>query len=176
MLIVYRELLHQQRCTWRIPKLSEVLREEKWMCFRRKFLRNLAVVTRMYRIKTEEVHSWAGLEREMASRGDQRVLRWFSRVKRIYQHLMARRVLIRGTMRLDWMNGVKVALGSWGITVTAVQQCEKNIEACKVVVYMSVIEIGNAMFAWPPLAWGAFHLLRGLGPLVQYMMRFRYVN
>ena len=34
----------------------------------------------MDRVKNEEVHRRAGIERELASRADQRVLRWFGRL------------------------------------------------------------------------------------------------
>ena len=58
----------------------------------------------------------AGTERELASRADQRVLRWFRLVERMDEYRMARRVLmeevsggrVRGRRRLGWMDGVKV--------------------------------------------------------------------
>ena len=34
-------------------------------------------MSRIYRVRNEEVHRRAGIERELASRADQRVLRWF---------------------------------------------------------------------------------------------------
>ena len=53
---------------------------------------------------------------------DQRVLRWFGDVEKMYEYRIARRVLmaevsgarLRGRPRFDWMDGVKVALGSRG--------------------------------------------------------------
>ena len=59
----------------------------------------------------------AGIERELASRADQRVLRWFGHVERMDEYRMAKRVLmsevsggqVRGRQRLGWMDGVKVA-------------------------------------------------------------------
>ena len=67
----------------------------------------------------------AGIERELASRADQSLLRWFGHVERMDQYRMARRVLmaevsggwLRGRQRLGWMDGVKVALGNRGMTV-----------------------------------------------------------
>ena len=67
----------------------------------------------------------AGIENEFASTADQRVLRWFGHVERIYEYRMARRMLmaevsrcrVRGRPRLSWMDGVKVALGDKGVTV-----------------------------------------------------------
>ena len=76
----------------------------------------------------------AGLERELASRADQRALRWFGHVERMDEHRMARSMLmaevsggrVRGIPRLGWMDGVKVALGNRGMTLEALRQCVKD--------------------------------------------------
>ena len=65
----------------------------------------------MDRVRNEEVHRGAGIERELASRPDQRVLTWFGHVERMDEYHMARRVLmadvsggqVRGRLRLCWM-------------------------------------------------------------------------
>ena len=59
-----------------------------------KCLRSLVGVSRMYRVRNEEVRRRAGIERELASRADQRVLRWFGHVERMDDYRMARRVLM----------------------------------------------------------------------------------
>ena len=67
------------------------------------------------------------MEMELASRADQRVLRWFVHVERMDDYRMARRVLmaevsggrVRERPRLGWMDGVKLALGNRGMTVEA---------------------------------------------------------
>ena len=46
-----------------------------------KCLRSLVGVSRMDRVRNEEVRRRAGMQNELASRVDQRVLRWFSHVK-----------------------------------------------------------------------------------------------
>ena len=79
----------------------------------------------------------AGIEKELASRADQRVLRWFGHVGRMDDFRMARRVLmakvsggwVRGRPRLGWMEGVKVALGNRGMAVEAARQCAKDRKA-----------------------------------------------
>ena len=84
----------------------------------------------IYRVNNEEVRRRAGIEKELASRADQRVLLWFGHVERMDEYRMARRVLmakvsrgrVRGRLRLGWMDGVKVALGNRGMTVKAAQQ------------------------------------------------------
>ena len=48
----------------------------------------------MDRVRNEEVRRRAGIERELASRADQRVLRWFGPVERMDEYRMARRVLM----------------------------------------------------------------------------------
>ena len=48
----------------------------------------------MDRVVNEEVHRRAGTDRELASRADQRVLRWFRHVERMDEYRLARRVLM----------------------------------------------------------------------------------
>ena len=59
-----------------------------------KCLRSLVGVSRMDRVRNEEVLMRAGIERELASGADQRVLRWFGHVEIIDEYCMAGRVLI----------------------------------------------------------------------------------
>ena len=56
--------------------------------------RNLVGVSRIYRVRIEEVRRRAGIERELASRADQRVLRWFGHMERMDDYRTARTVLI----------------------------------------------------------------------------------
>ena len=58
------------------------------------FLRSLVGVSRMDKVRNEEVSRRAGIERKLACRADQRVLRWFGHVERMDEYRMARRVLI----------------------------------------------------------------------------------
>ena len=87
----------------------------------------------MDRVRNKEVRRRAGIERELASRANQRVLRWFGQVERMDEYRMARRVLktdvsggrVRGRPRLGWMDGLKMALGSRGIMVEAADNPRK---------------------------------------------------
>ena len=87
-----------------------------------KCLRSLVEVSRMNRVRNEEVRSRVGIERELVSRTDQRVLRWFGHVERMDEYRMARNMLmaevsggrIRGRQRLGRMDGVKATLGNRG--------------------------------------------------------------
>ena len=59
-----------------------------------KCLRSLAGESRIDRVGNEEVCRRAGIERELASRPDKGVLRWFGHVERMDEYRMARRVLM----------------------------------------------------------------------------------
>ena len=107
-------------------------------------LRSLVGVSRMYRVKNAEVRWRAGIERELARRADQRVLRWFGHVERMDEHRMARRALmaevsggrVRGRPRLGSMDDVTVALGNRGMTVEAARQSAKDPKEWRALVYM----------------------------------------
>ena len=109
-----------------------------------KCLRNLVGVSRMDRVRNEDVRMIAGIERELLSRADQRVLRWFGHVERMDEYRMEKRVLmaevsggrVRGRPRLGWKDGVKVALASRGMTVKAARQSAKDREEWRALVHM----------------------------------------
>ena len=109
-----------------------------------KCLRSLGGVSRMDRVRNKEVRRRAGIESELASRADQRVLRRFGHVERMDEYRMATRMLmaevsggrVRGRQRLGWMDGVKVALGNRGITVEAARQCAKDRKEWRALVHM----------------------------------------
>ena len=98
----------------------------------------------MDRVRSEEVRNRAGIDRELASRAYQRVLRWFAHVERMDEYRMARRVLmaevsgglVRGRPRLGWMDGAKMALGNRGMSVEAERQCAKDRKEWRALVHM----------------------------------------
>ena len=100
-------------------------------------LRSLVGMSRMDRDRNEEVRRRIGIERELASRADQRVLRWFGHVERMNEMDGGR---VRGRPRLGLMDGVKVALGNRGMTVEAARQCAKNRKERRALVHMYVTE------------------------------------
>ena len=55
---------------------------------------SLIGVSRIDRVWNEDVCWRAGIERELASRADQRVLRWFGHEERMDKYRIARRVLM----------------------------------------------------------------------------------
>ena len=102
-----------------------------------KCLRSLVGVSRMDRLRNEEVRRRARIERELASR-------WFGHVERMDDYRMARRMLmaevsggrVRCRPRLGWMDGVKVALGNRGMTVEAARDCAEDRKAWRALVHM----------------------------------------
>ena len=98
----------------------------------------------MDKVRNEEVRRRAGIERKLASRADQRVLRWFGHVEKMDEYRTARRELIakvsggrvRGRPRLGWMDGPKVALGNRGMTVKSERQCTKDRKEWRAMVRM----------------------------------------
>ena len=77
-----------------------------------KCLRSLVEVSSMDGTRNEEVRRRTGIEMELVSKADQRVLRWFGHVERMDEYHIARRVLmaevsggrLRGGPRLGWMD------------------------------------------------------------------------
>ena len=57
-------------------------------------LRSLVGVSRLDRVRNEDVRRRAGIDRELAGRADQRVLRWFRHVEIIDEYSISRRVLM----------------------------------------------------------------------------------
>ena len=97
----------------------------------------------MDRVRNEEVRRRDSIERELASRVDQRVLKWFGHVERMDEYHTARRVLmadvserrVRGRQRLGWMDGVTIALCSRGMPVSAARQCAKDTKEWRALVH-----------------------------------------
>ena len=78
-----------------------------------KCLRSWVGVSRMDRVRNEEVRRTSGIESELASMADQRVLRWLGHVERKDEYRTARMVLmadvsegwVRGRPMLGWTDG-----------------------------------------------------------------------
>ena len=112
----------------------------------------------------------AGIERELASRADQRVLRWFGHVERMDVYRMDRRVVmagvsggrVRGRPRLGWMDGVKV-VGNRGMTVEAARKIGKSGEPCYICnkSFTSSFLLAPVFFRIPLQCSGGFHVERG---------------
>ena len=90
----------------------------------------------MDKVRNEEVRRRAGIERELASRADQRVLRWIGHMERMDEAVWRPHPptlvgkpsggRVQGRPRLGWMDGVKVALGNRGMIVEDVRKIGKS--------------------------------------------------
>ena len=78
-----------------------------------KCLRSLVGVLQMDRVRNEEVRRRAAIERELTSRADQRVLRWFGQVERMDGYRVARRLLIAEVSRGRVTRDTEVTLDGW---------------------------------------------------------------
>ena len=97
----------------------------------------------MDRVRNEEVRRRAGIERELASRADQRVLRWYGHVERMDEYCIAEVLMVensggreRGRPRLGWIDGVKVALGNRGMMAEVERQCAKEQKEWRALIHM----------------------------------------
>ena len=80
----------------------------------KKCLRRLVGVSRMDRVRNEEVRRRAGIERELASIADQRVLRWFGHVERMDDYCVARVKGVDGrSQRGTGTRNTEVRLDGW---------------------------------------------------------------
>ena len=61
-------------------------------------------MSRMDRVRNKEVRRRAGIQKELASTADQRVLRWFGHVERMDEYHISRRVLM-AEVSGGWVQG-----------------------------------------------------------------------
>ena len=141
-----------------------------------KCLRSLVGVSRMDRVRNEEVCRSAGIERELSNIADQKVLRWFGHVERMDEHRIARRVLmaevsggrVQGRPRLGRMDGVKVALCNRGMMLEAARKLGKSREPwciCNRLGFTRPLLLGPVFFRTALPCSGGYHLGRGGMPL-----------
>ena len=70
-------------------------------------------MSRMKIVRNQEVRRRAGIEMELASRADQRVLRWFGHVERMDDYRMARSVLMAEVSGGRVRRETEVRLDGW---------------------------------------------------------------
>ncbi len=110
--------------------------------FEMKCLRSMIGVTRMDRLRNEEVRRRTNVTRELAGRVDMQVLRWFGHMERMDDGRMTKRVMkagvngrgARGRPRYGWMDGVKRALRDRGLTVEEARERARVREEWRAVV------------------------------------------
>ena len=67
----------------------------------------------MDKVRNEEVRRTAGIERELASRADQRVLRWFGHVERMDEYRMVQKGVDGGSKWRASTRETEVGLHGW---------------------------------------------------------------
>ena len=104
-----------------------VAERQKVNVFEMKCLRSMAGVTRMDRVRNDEIRRRTGVTMDLACRVDRNVLRWFGHMERMDGGCLTKRVMEagvdgrawRGRRRTSWMHGVKSALSTRGLSVEA---------------------------------------------------------
>ena len=102
--------------------------------FEMKCLRSMAGVSRLDRLRNEEVRERTGVRKELAGRVDMNVLRWFGHVVRMDNERLSKRVMnarvdgrsTRGRLKYGWIDGVKKALDKRGIDVRQARESARN--------------------------------------------------
>ena len=110
--------------------------------FEMRCLRSMVGVTRMDRVRNEEVRRRTGMVRKMSERVDQRVLSWYGHVVRMDEERLTKRVWkasvsgvnLRGRPRKGWMEGVERALSMRGLSVEQGRRSASNRREWKAVV------------------------------------------
>ena len=113
--------------------------------FEMKCLRSMAGVSRLDRLRNEEVRERTGVRKELAGRVDMNVLRWFGHVVRMDNERLSKRVMnakvdgrnVRGRPRFGWMDGVKKALNDRGMDVREANERARNRNEWRAVVYQN---------------------------------------
>ena len=120
----------------------------------------------MDRVRNEEVRRGAGIERELQSRADQRVLRRFRHVERMDEYYMRRSVLmadvcggrVRGRPKLGWMDEVKMSFCSSGEGCATMRERGEGAESPGAYVDFCM---ALRSFGPPSHALVDYHLVRG---------------
>ena len=110
--------------------------------FEMKCLRSMAGVSRLDRLRNEEVRERTGVRKELAARVDTNVLRWFGHVERMENERLTKRVInskvdgrnVRGRPRFGWMDGVKKALNDRRLDVREAKERARNRNEWRVIV------------------------------------------
>ena len=102
-------------------------------------------MSRLDRIRNEEVRERTGVRKELAARVDMNVLRWFGHVERMDNERLTKRVTnskvdgrnVRGRPRFGWMDGVKKAVSERGIDVREAKERARNRNEWRAIVYQN---------------------------------------
>ena len=99
-------------------------------------------VSRLDRLRNEEVRRRAGVERKLSERVDQRVLGWYGHMVRMNDERLTKRVWkaeasgvrMRGRPEKRWMDGVVRALGVRGLSLEQGRESASDRREWRVIV------------------------------------------
>ena len=112
----------------------KVTERQKLNVFEMKCLRSMTGVSRLDRVRNEVVRARTGVRRELASRVDVNVLRWFGHVERMDNERLLKKVMnakvdgrsARGRPRFGWMDGIKRALNDRRMDIREASERARN--------------------------------------------------
>ena len=112
----------------------KVNERQKLNVFEMKCLRSMTRVSRFDRIRNEVVRARTGVRRELATKVDMNVLRWFGHVERMDNERLLKKVMnarvdgrsARGRPRIGWMDGVRRALNDRRMDVREASERARN--------------------------------------------------
>lgn len=115
---------------------------KKLNVFEMRCLRSMLGVTRMDRIRNEDIRERVGIRSELAGRADQCALRWFGHMERMDEGRMTKQVMNscmsgnrpRGRPRLRWKDGVERVLTGRGMTVEEARVCANDRDVWRAIV------------------------------------------
>ena len=110
--------------------------------FEMRCLRSMVGVSRLDRLRNEEVRRRAGVERKMSEKVDQRVLGWYGHMVRMREERLTKRVWkaeasgarLRGRPEKRWMDGVVRALGVRGLSLEQGRESASDRREWRVIV------------------------------------------
>ena len=99
-------------------------------------------MSRLDRLRNEEVRERTGVRKELAARVDTKVLRWFGHVERMEDERLTKKAInskvdgrnVRGRPRFGWINGAKKALNDRRLDVRKAKECARNRNEWRVIV------------------------------------------
>jgi Reverse transcriptase (RNA-dependent DNA polymerase). len=108
-----------------------------------KCLRSMCGVTRLDRIRNEEIRRRTREEKELSARVDQRVLSWFGHMERMDKDRVVNRIMRshvkgvrpRGRPRYGWSDGAKRALESRGLSIDEGRVRTRDRREWRMIVY-----------------------------------------
>ena len=104
---------------------TRVAERRKVDVFEMKCLRSMVGVSRMDRVRNEEVRARSDIRKKLSERADVNAINWFGHMERMDEQRLVKRIYVshaegvraRGRPRMEWLDGVKRCLDGRGLTL-----------------------------------------------------------